>query len=77
MGRANISGPGTFQFDAALSRIFQVREKQRLELRVEAFNLTNTLRPNNLVTALNNSNFGQITTAQDARVMQFALKYLF
>lgn len=77
MGRTNIAGPGTFQFDAALSRIFRVKESQRLELRAEAFNVTNSLRPNNPTTAFNNSNFGSITSSQDARVMQFALKYLF
>jgi hypothetical protein len=32
MGPRNIAGPGTWQFDMALSRSFRVRENQRLEL---------------------------------------------
>ena len=62
----------------ALSRIFQVREAQRLEFRAEAFNVTNTARFGNPATNLNALNtFGLITTSSDARVMQFALKYVF
>jgi hypothetical protein len=77
MGRANVEGPGTFQFDAAISRIFQVREAQRIEVRVEAFNVTNSLRKENPATNLIQNTFGQITAAGDPRIMQFALKYVF
>jgi hypothetical protein len=77
VGRNNILGPAFWQFDVALSRIFQTRESQRLELRAEAFNVTNSLRRGNPGLNFNNSTFGQITTALDARVMQFAVKYLF
>jgi len=77
VGRANIEGPGTFQFDAALSRIFQVREGQRLEVRAEAFNVMNSLRRDNPATNLIQSTFGQTTTAADPRILQFALKYVF
>jgi hypothetical protein len=77
VGRANIEGPGTFQFDAALSRIFQVREGQRLEIRAEAFNVTNSLRRDNPATNLIQSTFGQTTTAADPRILQFAMKYVF
>jgi hypothetical protein len=77
LARNNILGPAFWQFDAALSRIFEIRENQRLEVRAEAFNVTNSLRRGNPNLTLNNSTFGQITTSQDARVMQFALKYVF
>ena len=77
MGPRNIAGPGTWQFDMALSRSFRVRENQRLEARAEAYNLTNSLRPDNPATALNNNLFGQITSSRDPRIMQFALKYVF
>jgi hypothetical protein len=77
MGRYNIRGVGEWSFNAALSRTFQFRENQRLEFRVEAFNVLNSFRPGNPNTALNSSTFGTIRTAQDPRIMQFALKYVF
>jgi hypothetical protein len=77
MSRANVEGPGTWQLDIALSRVFQVREAQRLEFRAEAFNLTNSLRKGNPDNTVNNNIFGQINTSSDARIMQFALKYSF
>jgi hypothetical protein len=88
VGFGSIAGPGWWQFDAAISRSFQVRESQRVEFRAEAFNVTNSvhynLSPNGsnsanngLVTNFNSGNFGQITSAFDPRIMQFALKYVF
>jgi hypothetical protein len=61
----------------ALSRSFQVREAQRVEFRAEAFNVTNSFIKNNPTVNLNSGNFGQITSAKDPRIMQFALKYFF
>jgi hypothetical protein len=77
MGRSSIAGPGTWQFDAALSRTFQMSETQRVEFRAEAFNITNSFRMENPTTNLNSNTFGQITSAKDPRIMQFALKYFF
>ena len=48
-----------------------------MEFRAEAFNLPNSLRPGNPQMNFRNARFGQITTSRDARIMQFALKYLF
>jgi carboxypeptidase family protein len=76
-GKGAIAGPATWQFDTALSRTFQLRETQKLEFRAEAFNLTNSFRMNDPVTALNSNTFGQVISAQDPRIMQFALKYFF
>jgi hypothetical protein len=79
MGPNSIRGPGTWQFDAALSRTFQLREAQKLEFRAEAFNITNSFRMDidKLETNLNSNTFGQVTGALDPRIMQFALKYFF
>jgi Carboxypeptidase regulatory-like domain/TonB dependent receptor len=76
-GAGAIRGPGTWQFDAALSRTFQVREAQKLEFRAEAFNVTNAFRMTNPTTVLNSNTFGQVTAALDPRIMQFALKFVF
>ena len=73
----SIEGPGYWQLDMALARIFQVRESKKLELRAEAFNVTNRFIPKDPNLNLNTNTFGQITTSGDARVMQFALRYSF
>jgi outer membrane receptor protein involved in Fe transport len=77
LGMSNIAGPGYWGLDAALARVFQVGESQRLEFRAEAFNITNSLRKGNPVANFNSNVFGTIDTAKDPRIMQFALKYVF
>ena len=63
--------------------------RQQIEVRVEAFNLFNRVRPGVTQqingfggvglpnTMFTNTLFGRITTAADPRIMQFALKYHF
>jgi hypothetical protein len=77
LGRSNVRGPGFFSLDTALSRTFRVHEAMSLEARGEAFNLTNSFRAGGVTTALNNVNFGRILTAQDPRIVQLALKFVF
>jgi hypothetical protein len=77
LGRANIEGPGTWQLDAGIAREFNLGETQRVEFRVEAFNLTNSFRAGNPDTTLANGRFGQILSTSSARIMQFALRYVF
>ena len=75
--RGDIYGPGTRNVDMALVRVFRV-DTHRIEARLESFNLMNWTRYNNPAvnfSALNT--FGRITSAQDPRIMQFALKYAF
>jgi hypothetical protein len=78
-GSGAIRGPGTWQFDAALSRVFQVRESKKIELRAEAFNVLNGVRMDytKLDLTLNSNTFGRVQGALDPRIMQFALKYFF
>ena len=76
-GRSSILGPGTWEEDMALSRIFHVREKMTLEARGEAFNLTNSFRAGPVTTGRNIGTFGQILTAQDPRILQVAMKFVF
>jgi hypothetical protein len=77
LGTRTLKGPNTWDFDMALSRAFQFRESQRLEFRVEAYNVTNSFRPTNPSADLNNRFFGELRDSRDPRIMQFALKYLF
>ncbi len=59
-------GPGLFNTDLSLSRIFPIKERVRVEFRTDCFNLTNTPKfPNPSVIGTNNSvssgTFMQIT----------------
>jgi hypothetical protein len=66
-----------WSLDAALSRVFQLPGTHRLEARVEAFNVTNAVRPSNPGVNFSAGTFGRVTAVQDPRIMQFALKYVF
>ena len=78
VGHNSIVGPRTWSFDMGLSRTFNITEMQRFEVRAEAFNILNKFRPGNpTVSSLTSNTFGQIRTALDPRIMQFALKYVF
>jgi hypothetical protein len=84
-------GPGLLRFDAALSRLFPIRERTQLELRFEAFNAINkfNIRPTGGIgsaAGINSSTFGQVTSAPaagffpsdyDPRILQFAVKLHF
>jgi len=48
-----------------------------MEFRAEAFNVLNMMVPGSPNTSLNSTLFGQVTSALDPRIMQFALKYVF
>jgi hypothetical protein len=76
-GRLGILGPGSIRIDMGLSRTFQVRENQTVQLRIEAFNAPNHLNPGNPNVTFNNQNFGRILSAGDPRLMQVGLKYTF
>jgi hypothetical protein len=72
-----VRGPGWKTFSLTLSKFFPIRERHRIEVRGEFFNLTNTPQfgvPNRSVSA---ATFGEITGAQGERNVQLALKYSF
>jgi len=77
VGRNTVRGPAAWSFDMSLSRRFNVREMQRMEFRAEAFNLTNSFRPQAPSGNFGSNTFGVIRTSDLPRVLQFALKYFF
>ncbi|MBV9081837.1 MAG: TonB-dependent receptor, partial [Acidobacteriaceae bacterium] len=86
LGRDVLRGPGQVNVDLALSRIFALTERYRLEARGEAFNAINHTNFNlprtgtvgvTDVDAITANNFGRILSAKDPRILQFALKLYF
>jgi hypothetical protein len=78
MGAFNVLGPKFFQFDMAVVREFSIREGMNLQFRAEAFNVLNNVRfKNPAVTLSNPSTFGNITSAEDPRILQLAMKFTF
>ncbi len=77
-GRNILTGPGLVSLDLAVARVFAIREKVRLQLRGEAFNLANHPNFQQANGTQNSPLFGKITaTLADSREIQIALKLLF
>ena len=80
-GFRNFEGPGNWQWDVALSRTFQFQEDQRIEIRAEAYNVTNSVRldgsPGSVT--VTSGTFGLVRTqdVRDMRILQFAAKWVF
>jgi hypothetical protein len=70
-------GPGTIQWDMAISRNFPIKERYKLELRGDFFNIMNHANWNTPTSALNSSTFGQVTGFGSPRLIQLALKMFF
>ena len=75
--RNSLYGPQRWQIDLVLARNLRFSQRQNVEVRVEAFNVTNNLIRNNPVNILSSPTFGQILSAGDPRILQFGLKYTF
>ena len=72
-----IHGPASYELDMALLRNFSITESQHVQFRWEVFNVTNEAIFLSMTTAQNSGTFGNFTTADNPRIMQFALKYIF
>jgi hypothetical protein len=73
-GRNILTGPGSVAMNFALSRNFQLRERTRLQVRWETFNVTNHVNFQLPADALDKANAGTITAANPARVMQLGAR---
>ncbi len=72
-----LNGPSLVNVDLSLFKEFQVHEHGKVQFRSELFNLFNHPNYFNPVNTVGNSTFGQVLSARDPRIAQFALKYLF
>src|SRR4029077_14622788 len=75
--RNAVIGPGLAEFDLTIQKELLVREAVRLQLRAEAYNLFNHPNLNIPNRTAFTANFGQISSAQDSRQLQLALKLVF
>lgn len=76
-GRNGVRGPGFQRTDLSIFKNFDFKDRHRIQARIEAFNLLNQARFSNPSGTFGAVNFGQITTAEDGRVIQLAIKYSF
>ena len=87
MGRSVWSGPGQFRLDAGVSRWIDFSERWKMQIRADAYDLTNTPFFSNPNTDINSQSFGFVTGTVGsgsgvngfaaARSLQFALKIQF
>jgi hypothetical protein len=77
LGRNVLRGPGAFNVNLSLSKIFRPGDKADVELRADAFNLFNNAQFSNPDTNIGDPNFGQISNTADPRIIQLALHLKF
>jgi hypothetical protein len=73
----NLTGPSFRNIDLTLAKEFKATERVGVELRMEAYNFTNSFMGNNPDTNVNNSTFGRITTQKPGyfgRQLQYSLR---
>jgi hypothetical protein len=73
-GRNVITGPGFADWDTSLQRQLRLSERVNLVFRTDFFNLTNHPNFDRPGLIVGTSNFGQISSAENSRQIQFALR---
>ena len=76
-GKNILRGPRYFDTDMGLLKNFAIVERMALQFRAEFFNVFNNVNFNSPQNYLGSSSTGQITSAGNPRVLQFALKLSF
>lgn len=75
--RNTVRGPGFARTDLSFFKNVPLVAAHRLQFRVEMFNLFNQTRFSNPGNQIGTATFGRVTTAEDGRIVQLALKYSF
>ncbi len=75
--RNAVIGPALQEFDLSLQKDVAVRESVKLQFRVEGYNIFNHPNFNIPNRTAFTSNFGRISSAQDSRQLQLAVKLVF
>ncbi|MBA3247694.1 MAG: TonB-dependent receptor [Pyrinomonadaceae bacterium] len=78
VGRNILRGPRQINLDLSIIKRFAIDESKNVEFRTELFNLTNHVNFANPISDLNTVGFGRIiSTSNNPRLIQFALKFNF
>ena len=88
LGALSVYGPSFSEIDMSISRTFKIREYLRMDIRGDAFNLPNSMRPGatnqgagTVTTPVNSTfgagTFGSITNSYDPRILQLSAKFVF
>jgi hypothetical protein len=73
-----LTGPSYWNLDSSLTKFFPIRERYRLEFKIEVYNLTNSFIPSNPNTDVLSSLFGRSTNqANRGREMQYSMRVHF
>jgi hypothetical protein len=75
--RNAVRGPGFNRTDLSLVKNFAVARSQQVQLRIEAFNIFDSIRFGQPGNTIGTPTFGAITTADDGRIVQLGIKYSF
>jgi hypothetical protein len=75
--RNSVRGPGFSRTDLSLFKNVSLTGAHRLQFRFEMFNLFNQARFGQPGNQVGTANFGRITSAEDGRIIQLAVKYNF
>jgi hypothetical protein len=77
-GRDTIIGPGSVVLNLSLSRSINLKsERRRLEFRIDTNNFLNHVNPSGLITVVNSSQYGEITSAGGMRSVTATLRLRF
>jgi hypothetical protein len=76
-GRNTLAGPGIWNTDMSISRVFPIRENLKFEFRTEFYNLPNTshFKSNSVDNTVNDASFMQITSSFGERNIRFAGRF--
>jgi outer membrane receptor protein involved in Fe transport len=76
-GRSVVRGPGILDFDVSAGKTWDLPERAKLEFVAQSFNVFNHAQFNAVNSTFGASGFGQITGANDPRLIQLGLHLLF
>ena len=75
--RNAVRGPGFNRTDLSIFKNFNFSKAKQIQIRIEGFNIFNQARFGQPVANISAANFGQITSADDGRIIQFGAKFSF